>query len=164
MAAGMITDEQKRIASRDIATTEATILAIGRQITILEHKRQDHHRSLAELKLIRDGIEPCRACRRKVASPCHDRPSLMEHGVWELALPRRALSGERRMSTPQRRRELAAERDAQAERDEIERNRVAHLGWYQRIEECDSIHDIKEVLHEITDQLDRESGFERNPL
>lgn len=42
----------------------------------------------------------------------------------------------------------------QSEREEIERNRKASLSWYEKIEECEDIHDLKAVLHEMAEQLE----------
>jgi hypothetical protein len=57
------------------------------------------------------------------------------------------------MSTERRRQEL---REEQRQRDiqrEAEEARRAGLTLYQKIEECEDIHEIKEVLHELAEQL-----------
>ncbi len=79
----MISDEQRRIATRDIQSARQCVEALDREITRLTHKRSDYQTMIGGLELVRDGIEPCRACRRKVKSPCHDRPNMMEHGAWD---------------------------------------------------------------------------------
>ncbi len=58
------------------------------------------------------------------------------------------------MSTPQRRRELAAEREAQDIRDEEERNRLEARSMYERIEDLNSWREVKDILHSIDERLD----------
>lgn len=59
------------------------------------------------------------------------------------------------MSSEKRRRELRQEREERAAREQEERNRWDDLSLFEKIEECDSIYDVKRVLHEIVDELDR---------
>ena len=54
------------------------------------------------------------------------------------------------MSTKERRAELKAEREAQAIRDEEERARLASRTMWEKINDIQDIHDIKEILWEIT--------------
>jgi hypothetical protein len=53
------------------------------------------------------------------------------------------------VSSPQRRRELQAERLARWEAEDAERHRLANRTWYEKIEECESVYDLKAVLHEM---------------
>lgn len=58
------------------------------------------------------------------------------------------------MSSRERREELRREREAEAIRAEAEQNRRANRTWYEKIEECNDVHSIKEVLHELVESLD----------
>jgi hypothetical protein len=58
------------------------------------------------------------------------------------------------MSTPERRRELRAEAKRRDREREAEKARYAGLSWYEKVEEANDIHDIKRLLHEITERID----------
>jgi hypothetical protein len=69
------------------------------------------------------------------------------------------------MSSRQRNEEKRLEREAQSIKDEEERIRLESRSLYEKIEDCNSIHDVKELLHFIVDELDEclasRGGFPR---
>lgn len=53
------------------------------------------------------------------------------------------------MSSPERRRELQRLRDIEYEKQQEENRRLAARSMWERIEEAQSIGDIREILHDI---------------
>lgn len=58
------------------------------------------------------------------------------------------------MSSKTRNAEKRREREEQAIRDEEENNRLANRTMYERIEDAKDVHDLREILHEISDRVD----------
>lgn len=57
------------------------------------------------------------------------------------------------MSSERRCKELREQREREDEERALEEHRYANLSMYERIEECEDVHDIKRLLHEITEAL-----------
>jgi hypothetical protein len=57
------------------------------------------------------------------------------------------------VSSAQRRAERRQEFEASCLAREVEEQRVAELSMYERIEECEDIHDLKRLLHDIVGRL-----------
>jgi hypothetical protein len=57
------------------------------------------------------------------------------------------------MSSPHRRRELAAQFEAACLAEDAETARMANLSTYERIEEIADMHDVKAFLHELVERL-----------
>lgn len=58
------------------------------------------------------------------------------------------------MSSRERRAQLRQEREEQAIRDEEEQVRLNARSLFEKIEDCETVHDVKRVLHEIVNTLD----------
>lgn len=69
------------------------------------------------------------------------------------------------MSSRQRNAEKRLEREQEAILEEEERIRLESRSLYEKIEDCDSIYDVKNVLHFIVQELDEtlasRGGFPR---
>lgn len=64
------------------------------------------------------------------------------------------MSSPRGWGPGERRRRRAAEAEAAHEAREVEDARRAGLTWWEKIEECADLHDVKRLLHEMADHLD----------
>jgi hypothetical protein len=81
----MITDEIRDAARTQHAAADKEIARLQQEAANLAVEMRRQIRLRDEAQLILDGIEPCRACNRKVKSPCHDRASFHENGPWDFS-------------------------------------------------------------------------------
>ena len=79
----MISEEEKARAKVRHDAHQRRINVINNQIQALCRKRTIHEKIVASERLTMDGIEPCRACKRHVQSPCHDRAGFQSEGPWD---------------------------------------------------------------------------------